>query len=207
MKILIVYYSTYGHVHQMAEAIADGARTVDGAEVMLRRVPETLPLDVLESMGAAAAQQTFAHVPVCTLDELAAADAVIFGTPTRFGNMCGQLRQFLDATGQLWASGALIGKVGSVFASTATQHGGQETTILSTHITLLHHGFVIVGLPYAFQGQMRIDEITGGSPYGATTIAGGSGERMPSENELAGARFQGRHVAEITAKLVSGANT
>jgi NAD(P)H dehydrogenase (quinone) len=207
MKILIVYYSTYGHVHQMAEAIADGARMVDGAEVTLRRVPETLPLDVLENMGAAAAQQTFAHVPVCTVDELAAADAVIFGTPTRFGNMCGQLRQFLDATGQLWASGALIGKVGSVFASSATQHGGQESTILSTHITLLHHGFVIVGLPYSFQGQMGVDEITGGSPYGASTIAGGSGERMPSENELAGARFQGRHVAEITAKLVSGANT
>jgi NAD(P)H dehydrogenase (quinone) len=153
-------------------------------------------------MGAAEAQQSMAHVPVCTVDELAEADAVIFGTPTRFGNMCGQMRQFLDATGRLWAEGALIGKVGSVFTSSATQHGGQESTILSFHITLLHHGFVVVGLPYAFQGQMRTDEITGGSPYGASTIAGGSGERMPSENELDAARFQGRHVAEITSKLI-----
>jgi NAD(P)H dehydrogenase (quinone) len=136
---------------------------------------------VLEKMGAVDAQQAMAHVPICTVDELASADAVIFGTPTRFGNMCGQMRQFLDATGGLWAQGALVGKVGSVFTSSATQHGGQESTILSFHITLLHHGFVVVGLPYAFQGQMRIDEITGGSPYGASTIAGGSGERMPSE--------------------------
>ena len=140
-------------------------------------------------------------IPVATVDELASADAVIFGTPTRFGNMCGQMRQFLDATGQLWASGALVGKVGSVFASSATQHGGQESTILSFHITLLHHGFVVVGLPYSFQGQMRVDEITGGSPYGASTIAGGDGSRMPSENELEAARFQGKHVAEIAAKL------
>jgi NAD(P)H dehydrogenase (quinone) len=153
-------------------------------------------------MGALEAQKNFAHVPVCTVDELASAAAVIFGTPTRFGNMCGQMRQFLDATGQLWAKGALIGKVGSVFTSTATQHGGQESTLLSFHITLLHHGFVIVGLPYAFQGQMRIDEITGGSPYGASTIAGGSGERMPSDNELDAARFQGSHVAKIAAKLI-----
>lgn len=203
MKVLIVYYSTYGHIHKMAEAIAEGAREVDGAEALLRRVPETLPLAVLEKMGAVEAQQAFSQVPVCTVDELASADAVIFGTPTRFGNMCGQMRQFLDATGQLWAQGKLVGKVGSVFTSTATQHGGQESTILSFHTTLLHHGFVIVGLPYAFQGQMRIDEITGGSPYGASTIAGGSGERMPSENELAGARFQGKHVAAIAAKLTS----
>lgn len=203
MKVLIVYYSTYGHVHQMAEAIAEGVNSVNGAEAVLRRVPETLPDDVLAKMGAVDAQQTMAHVPVCTVEELASADAVIFGTPTRFGNMCGQMRQFLDATGQLWAQGALVGKVGSVFTSSATQHGGQESTILSFHITLLHHGFVVVGLPYAFQGQMRIDEITGGSPYGASTIAGGSGERMPSENELEGARFQGRHVAEIASKLNS----
>ena len=203
MKVLIVYYSTYGHIHQMAEAIAQGVRKVDGAEAQLRRVPETLPQTVLEQMGAVEAQKAFSQVPVCTVEELASADAVIFGTPTRFGNMCGQMRQFLDATGQLWAQGALVGKVGSVFTSTATQHGGQESTILSFHTTLLHHGFVIVGLPYAFQGQMRIDEITGGSPYGASTIAGGSGERMPSENELAGARFQGRHVAAIAAKLKS----
>jgi NAD(P)H dehydrogenase (quinone) len=201
MKVLIVYYSTYGHVHKMAEAIAEGAGQVDGAEAVLRRVPETLPPEVLEKMGAVDTQKAQAHIPICTVEELAEADAVIFGTPTRFGNMCGQMRQFLDATGQLWAKGALVGKVGSVFTSSATQHGGQESTILSFHISLLHHGFVIVGLPYAFQGQMRIDEITGGSPYGASTIAGGSGERMPSETELDGARFQGRHVAEIASKL------
>jgi NAD(P)H dehydrogenase (quinone) len=201
MKVLIVYYSTYGHVHKMAEAIAEGVREVSGAEAIMRRVPETLPNEVLKKMGAVDAQQAMEHVPICTVEELASADAVIFGTPTRFGNMCGQMRQFLDATGQLWAKGALVGKVGSVFTSSATQHGGQESTILSFHITLLHHGFVVVGLPYAFQGQMRIDEITGGSPYGASTIAGGSGERMPSENELDAARFQGRHVAQIASKF------
>jgi NAD(P)H dehydrogenase (quinone) len=201
MKVLIVYYSTYGHVHKMAEAIAEGVKEVSNSEAVMRRVPETLPGEVLEKMGAVDAQKTMTHVPICTVDELASADAVIFGTPTRFGNMCGQMRQFLDATGQLWANGALVGKVGSVFTSSATQHGGQESTILSFHITLLHHGFVVVGLPYAFQGQMRIDEITGGSPYGASTIAGGSGERMPSENELDAARFQGRHVAQIASKL------
>ena len=201
MKVLIVYYSTYGHVHKMAEAIAEGVKEVTGAEAVMRRVPETLPDEVLEKMGAVDAQKAMTHVPICTVDELASADAVIFGTPTRFGNMCGQMRQFLDATGQLWANGALVGKVGSVFTSSATQHGGQESTILSFHITLLHHGFVVVGLPYEFQGQMRIDEITGGSPYGASTIAGGSGERMPSENELDAARFQGRHVAQIASKL------
>ena len=201
MKVLIVYYSMYGHIHQMAQAVAEGVRQVEGAEAVLRRVPETLPDDVLAKMGALESQKSMAHVPVCTVDELAEADAVIFGTPTRFGNMCGQMRQFLDATGQLWARGALVGKVGSVFASSNTQHGGQESTILSFHITLLHQGFVIVGLPYAFQGQMRMDEITGGSPYGASTIAGGSGERMPSANELEAARFQGRHVATITSRL------
>jgi NAD(P)H dehydrogenase (quinone) len=201
MKVLIVYYSTYGHVHKMAEAVAEGVREIAGAEAILRRVPETLPEEVLEKMGAVEAQQSMSNVPVCTVDELASADAVIFGTPTRFGNMCGQMRQFLDATGQLWAKGALVGKVGSVFTSSATQHGGQESTILSFHITLLHHGFVVVGLPYTFQGQMRTDEITGGSPYGASTIAGGSGERMPSENELDAARFQGKHVATIVLKL------
>ncbi|MGD8959206.1 MAG: NAD(P)H:quinone oxidoreductase [Desulfobacteraceae bacterium] len=201
MKVLILYYSTYGHVHKMAEAIAEGVKEVSGANAVMRRVPETLPEKVLEKMGAIEAQKAMTHVPVCTVDELATADAVIFGTPTRFGNMCGQMRQFLDATGQLWAKGTLVGKVGSVFTSSATQHGGQESTILSFHITLLHHGFVVVGLPYAFQGQMRIDEITGGSPYGASTIAGGSGERMPSENELDAARFQGKHVAQIALKL------
>jgi len=203
MKALIVYYSAYGHVHKMAEAIAEGVKEIDGAETVMRRVPETLPEDVLQKMGALEAQKSMSHVPICTVDELASADAVIFGTPTRFGNMCGQMRQFLDATGQLWAKGTLVGKVGSVFTSSATQHGGQESTILSFHITLLHHGFVVVGLPYAFQGQMRIDEITGGSPYGASTIAGGSGERMPSANELDAARFQGKHVATIASKLTN----
>jgi NAD(P)H dehydrogenase (quinone) len=202
MKVLILYYSTYGHVHKMAEAVAEGVREIEGAEAILRRVPETLPEEVLEKMGAIDAQQSMSNVPVCKVEELASADAVIFGTPTRFGNMCGQMRQFLDATGQLWATGALVGKVGSVFTSSATQHGGQESTILSFHITLLHHGFIVVGLPYTFQGQMRTDEITGGSPYGASTIAGGSGERMPSENELNAARFQGRHVATIASKLI-----
>ncbi len=201
MKVLVVFYSTYGHIYKMAEAVAEGVKRAAGAEVELRRVPETLPSEVLEKMGAVDAQKAFLHVPVCSVDELAEADAIIFGTPTRFGNMCAQMRQFLDATGQLWANGSLVGKVGSVFTSSNTQHGGQESTILTFHVTLLHHGFVVVGLPYAFQGQMRMDEITGGSPYGASTIAGGDGSRMPSENELEAARFQGKHVAEITSKL------
>jgi NAD(P)H dehydrogenase (quinone) len=201
MKVLIVYYSMYGHVHRMAEAVAEGVREVPGAEAVLRRVPETLSEDVLEKMGALEAQKAMAHIPVCTVAELAEAEAVIFGTPTRFGNMCGQMRQFLDATGGLWAKGSLVGKVGSVFTSSGTQHGGQESTILSFHLTLLHQGMVIAGLPYSFAGQSRMDEITGGSPYGASTIAGGKGERMPSENELAGARYQGRHVATIAKKL------
>ena len=201
MKVLVVFYSTYGHVYKMAGAIAAGAGEVAGAKVEIRRVPETLPQEVLEKMGAVDAQKAFTQIPVCTLDELAQADAIIFGTPTRFGNMCGQMRQFLDATGQLWANGSLVGKVGSVFTSTATQHGGQESTILTFHVTLLHHGLIVVVLPYAFQGQMRLDEITGGSPYGASTIAGGDGSRMPSENELEAARFQGKHVAGIASKL------
>ena len=201
MKILIVYYSMYGHIHRMAGAVAEGAKVVKGADVSLYRVPETLTEEVLKKMGALEAQKTFAHVPVCTVNDLASADAIILGTPTRFGNMCGQMRQFLDATGGLWVKGTLVGKVGSVFASSATQHGGQESTILTFHTFLLHQGMIIVGLPYAFEGQMRIDEITGGSPYGASTIAGTKGERMPSENELNAARFQGKFVAEITAKL------
>jgi NAD(P)H dehydrogenase (quinone) len=201
MKVLVLFYSTYGHIYRMAQAVAEGAREVAGVDVVLKRVPETLPPEVLEKLGALEAQKAFAHVPVATVDELGEADAIIFGTPTRFGNMIGQMRQFLDATGGLWAQGKLVGKVGSVFTSSATQHGGQESTILSFHITLLHHGMVLVGLPYAFQGQTRIDEITGGSPYGASTIAGGRGERLPSANELDGARFQGRHVAQIAKKL------
>ncbi|MFH7320858.1 NAD(P)H:quinone oxidoreductase [Desulfurivibrio sp. D14AmB] len=201
MQLLIVYYSMYGHIHRMAQAVAQGAAGVEGVTVALRRVPETLPDQVLEKMGAKASLAGQQDVPVCTLEELAAADAVIFGTPTRFGNMCGQMRQFLDATGQLWANGSLVGKVGSVFTSSNTQHGGQESTILSFHTTLLHHGMVLVGLPYTFAGQMNTDEITGCSPYGASTIAGGDGSRTPSDNELAGARFQGEHVARIAKKL------
>ena len=201
MIIKIVYYSMYGHVHAMAEAVAEGVAEIEGTRVDLRMVPETLPRDVLEKMGALESRNKMNNVQVCTADELDEASAIVFGTPTRFGNMCGQMRQFLDSTGNLWATGALIGKVGSVFTSTATQHGGQESTILSFHITLLHHGMVVVGLPYSFQGQMRIDEITGGSPYGASTIAGGEGQRMPSKNELNAARFQGRHVAEIASRL------
>jgi len=201
MNVLIVYYSMYGHVHRLAQAVADGVGEIEGAEAALRRVPETLSEEVLKKMGALEFQQSLASVPVCRVDELASADAVIFGTPTRFGNMCGQMRQFLDATGGLWAKRALVGKVGSVFTSTGTQHGGQESTILTFHITLLHQGMIVAGLPYSFEGQTRNDEITGGSPYGASTIAGSNGERTPTENDLAGARFQGRYVATIAAKL------
>ena len=203
MKVLIVYYSLYGHVYKLAKAVAEGAQSIEGVDVILRRAPERLSDEVLEKMGAREAQRQQADIPVCTIEELGEADAIIFGTPTRFGNMCGQMRQFLDATGQLWAAGALVGKVGSVFTCSNTQHGGQETTLLSFHITLLHHGMVIVGLPYAFQGQMRTDEITGCSPYGASTIGGSDGSRFPSDNELAGARYQGEYVAKIAKKLVS----
>jgi NAD(P)H dehydrogenase (quinone) len=200
-KVLVVFYSMYGHIYKMAEAVAEGVREVAGCEVVIKRVPETLPSEVLGKMGALEAQKGMDHIPIATVDDLVDADAIIFGTPTRFGNMCGQMRQYLDATGGLWAKGALVGKVGSVFASSATQHGGQESTILSFHITLLHQGMVVVGLPYTFAGQMGVTEITGGSPYGASTIAGGRGERMPSDNELAGARYQGAHVARIALKL------
>jgi len=200
MKVLIVYYSMYGHIYRMAQAAAEGVVS-EGAEAILRRVPETLSTDVLDKMGATEAQKEQAGIPVCTLDELAEADAVIFATPTRFGNMCAQMRQFLDATGKLWVKGALVGKVGSVMTSSGTQHGGQESTILTFHVTLLHHGMVIVGLPYTFAGQSSSDQITGCSPYGASTIAGGDGSRFPSDNELSGARYQGRHVAAIALKL------
>jgi len=200
-KILIVHYSMYGHIYKMAEAIAEGVREVDGCEAVIKRVPETLPHEVLEKMGAVEAQKAMADIPLATVDDLTEADGIIFGTPTRFGNMCGQMRQFLDATGALWFNGSLIGKVGSVFVSSATQHGGQESTILNFHTNLLHHGMVVVGLPYSFAGQMDNSEITGGTPYGASTITGSQGERMPSDNELAGARFQGAHVAKIAKKL------
>jgi NAD(P)H dehydrogenase (quinone) len=186
----------------MAKAVAEGVAQVNGAEAQLRRVPETLPETLRRQIGIFEAQKAFENIPVGDIEELSTADAVIFGAPTRFGNMCGQMRQFLDAAGPLWQKGSLIGKVGSVFTSSATQHGGQESTLLSFHTTLLHLGFIVVGLPYSFQGQMRLDEVTGGSPYGATTIAGGDGKRWPSKNELDAARFQGRHVAEITSKLV-----
>ena len=195
-KVLVLYYSSYGHIETMAGAVADGAREA-GAEVTIKRVPELMPENVARQAGVKLDQAA----PIAEPEELADYDAVIFGTPTRFGNMASQMRNFLDRTGGLWMKGALIGKVGSVFASTATQHGGQESTILSFHTTLLHQGMVVVGLPYSAQGQMRIDEITGGSPYGASTIAGGDGARQPSANELDLARFQGRHVAQIAAKL------
>lgn len=201
MKILVVFYSLYGHIRQMAEAVAEGAREVPGAQVEVKRVPETLSADVIEAMGATEAQKQMEAIPVVTHADLEAADAIVFGTPTRFGNMIAQMRSFLDSTGALWAKGALVGKIGSVFASSATQHGGQESTILTFHPTLLHHGMLIAGLPYAFAGQTTMDEISGGSPYGASTIAGGDGSRMPSTNELDGARFQGKYVAELAARL------
>lgn len=200
-KVLVLFYSTYGHVYQMAKAVAEGVERVKDVEVVIKRVEETLPNKVLEKMGALEAQKSFEDVPIADRDELEKYDAVIFGTPTRFGNMAAQMRAYLDGTGGLWMKGALVGKAGGVFTSTATQHGGQESTILSFHTTLLHHGMVVVGLPYSFQGQMTVDEVSGGSPYGATTIAGGKGERMPSDNELEGARFQGEHIAKIANKL------
>ncbi len=201
VKIQVIFYSMYGHVYRMAEAMAEGAREVKGSGVSLYQVPELVPPDVLQKSGALKAREVFAHIPVAKVEQLVDADAIIFGTPTRYGNMCAQMRNFLDQTGGLWAKGALINKVGSVFTSSATQHGGQESTIVSFHITLLHHGMIIVGVPYSEARQMTIDEITGGSPYGASTITGGDGSRWPSQNELAIARFQGRHVAEITKRL------
>lgn len=199
--IKIVFYSMYGHVFTMAEAIAEGARTVEACSVELLQVPELMPDDLLEKHGAKAARAGFAHIPIATVDALADADAIIFGTPTRFGNMAAQMHNFLDQTGGLWMQGALVGKVGSVFVSTGTQHGGQETTITSFHTTLLHHGMIIVGVPYTEQRLLNMSEITGGTPYGATTLAGGDGSRQPSENELAIARFQGAHVAKVAVKL------
>jgi NAD(P)H dehydrogenase (quinone) len=200
-KIQVVFYSMYGHVYRLAEAVAEGARQVPNTEVVLYQVPELVPEKELEKSGAKAARQAFAHIPIAQPDKLAQADAIIFGTPTRFGNMCAQMRNFLDRTTQLWLNGALIGKVGSVFASTASQHGGQETTITSFHTTLLHHGMIVVGVPYSEQGLLNMKEITGGTPYGATTLANADGSRQPTENELTIARFQGKHVAEITRKL------
>ena len=195
-KVLVLYYSSYGHIEQMAHAVAEGAREA-GAEADIKRVPELVPQSVAEKSGFKLDQAA----PVATVDDLPNYDAIVIGTPTRFGNMAAQMKNFLDQTGGIWFQGKLSGKVGSVFTSTATQHGGQESTILATHTVLLHHGMVIAGLPYSFQGQTTLAEISGGSPYGATTIAASDGSRQPSENELAGARFQGRHVATIAAKL------
>jgi NAD(P)H dehydrogenase (quinone) len=200
-KVLVLYHSTYGHIETMAKAVAEGARTIDGAHVDIKRVPETVPEELARKSGFKLDQEA----PVATVDDLPQYDAIIIGCGTRYGRMAGQMAQFLDQTGGLWAKGALNGKVGSAFASTATQHGGQETTLFSVITNMLHLGFCVVGLPYSFVGQMTLDEITGGSPYGATTIAGGQGQRMPSANELEGARFQGRLVAETAHKLGHGA--
>ncbi len=201
IKVNVIFYSMYGHVYKMAQAIAEGAGSVSGTQVNLFQVAETIPDDVLEKYGAKGAKAAFAKVPVATMENLTEANAIIFGTPTRFGNMAGQMRNFLDQTGQIWFGGGLIGKVGSVFASTGTQHGGQETTITSFHSTLLHHGMIIVGVPYSEKGLTDMTAISGGTPYGATTMAGADGSRQPTENELKVAKFQGKHVAEITAKL------
>jgi len=197
VRILILYYSGYGHTEIMAGAVAEGVNAVEGCEAVVKRVPELVPDEVAAGSGMKVDQAA----PFASPDELADYDGIIFGTPTRFGNMAAQMRNFLDQTGGLWARGALIGKPGSVFVSTASQHGGQETTITSFHTTLLHHGMIVIGLPYSFAGNTIISEISGGTPYGASTIAGGDGSRLPSENELAGARFQGEHVARITRKL------
>ncbi len=203
-KIQVIFYSMYGHVYKMAEAIAAGAREVPGSAVSLYQVSELMSDEVLEKSGAKAARAAFSHIPTIKVEQLADADAIIFGTGTRFGNMTAQMRNFLDQTGGLWMKGALVGKVGSVFTSTASQHGGQETTITSFHSTLLHHGMIVAGVPYSEQRLLNMDEISGGTPYGASTITKGDGSRMPSENELAIARFQGKHVAEIAAALAKG---
>jgi NAD(P)H dehydrogenase (quinone) len=195
-KVLVLYYSSYGHIETMAYAAAEGART-GGAEAVVKRVPELVPEEIARKSGFKLDQPA----PIATVDELPQYDAIMFGTGTRFGNMTAQMKNFLDQTGAHWMSGALVGKVGSVFSSSATQHGGQESTILTFHPVLLHHGMVVVGLPYAFQGQMGVAEVMGNSPYGASTIAGGDGSRQPSKVELEGVRYQGRHVAQIAAKL------
>jgi len=203
-KVQVVFYSMYGHIYKMVEAVAAGAREVPDTEVSVYQVPELASDEVLQQTGAKAARAAFAHIPIAKPDQLAQADAVIFGAPTRFGNMCAQMRNFLDQTGGLWMNGGLIGKIASVFTSTASQHGGQETTITSFHSTLLHQGMIIVGVPYSEQRLLRMDEVTGGTPYGASTITGADGSRQPSENELAIARFQGKHVATIAGQLRRG---
>jgi NAD(P)H dehydrogenase (quinone) len=201
VKIKVIFYSLYGHVFRMAEAVAAGAREVPGADVELLQVAETLPSEVLAKMGAVEAKKAFAHVPIADPRKLGEADALLFGAGTRFGSAPAQMQAFFDATGPLWSSGALVGKVGGVFTSTASQHGGQETTLMSMMTFLFHHGMVVAGVPYAEQRLLEMKEITGGSPYGASTITNARGERLPSENELAIARFQGRHTAQLAAKL------
>lgn len=196
-KVLVLYYSMYGHTEILARSVAEGARSIEGVEVSIKRVPELIPEEVARKAGVKLDQDA----PIATVDELPGYDAIIFGTPTRFGNMCAQMRNFLDQTGGLWMKGSLIGKVASVFTSTATQHGGHETTITSFHTTLLHHGMIIMGVPYSCQEIMNMSEITGGSPYGAGTLAGGDGSRQPTENELKIALFQGTHVAKVASKL------
>jgi len=200
MKVLVLFYSAYGHIYKMAEAVAEGARKVEGMEVEIKQVPETLSSEILDKIGATEAKKAFAHIPIAEIEDLTKADAIIFGFPTRFGSMPSQMKTFIDGTGSLWAKGALIGKIGSVFTSTSAQHGGQETTILGFYPVLLHHGMLITGLPYSFQGQGTMNEISGGSPYGASTVVG-DGSRMPSENELEGARYQGWYVASLVAKM------
>ena len=196
-KVLVLYHSTYGHLETMAEAVAEGARSVEGATVDIKRVAETVPDELAKSSGYKLDQVA----PIAKVEDLADYDAIIVGAGTRFGTVASQMRNFWDQSGGLWFQGKLVGKVGGVFTATATQHGGQETTLIGMIQTLMHHGILVAGLPYSFQGQMRNDEITGGSPYGATTITNGDGSRMPSENELDGARFQGRHIAEVAKKL------
>jgi NAD(P)H dehydrogenase (quinone) len=203
MKIKVIFYSMYGHTYRLAEAIAEGAREFQGSEVEILQVPELVPVEILEKSGAKKARDVFSHISYAKPIDMVSADAIIFGTPTRFGNMCAQMRNFLDQTGGLWAQNAFVGKVGSTFTSTSTQHGGQETTLITFYITLLHLGMIVVGLPYSEVRQTTMSEITGGSPYGASSVSGASGGRMPSENELAMARFQGKHVASITSRLVN----
>jgi NAD(P)H dehydrogenase (quinone) len=204
VKVQIVFYSLYGHVYRMAEAVAEGARQVPGAEVSLLQVAETLPQAVLEKMGAVEAKKAFAHIPIADPKKLHEADVILIGTGTRFGSATAQMQAFFDATGSHWVGGALVGKVGSAFTSTGTQHGGQETTIISIQTFFFHQGMIVVGVPYACPGLVNMKEITGGTPYGASTITDSQGQRMPSANELAIAKFQGKHATEIAAKLVAG---
>lgn len=202
VKVQVIFYSLYGHIYRMAEAVAEGARSVSGAQVELLQVAETLSPEIIAKMGGTEAKKAFAHVPIADPKRLVEADAILFGTGTRYGSATAQMQAFFDATGSLWTKGALVGKVGSVFTSTASQHGGQETTLISMHTFLFHQGMVVVGVPYSSQELLNMSEMTGGTPYGASTITGPQGERMPSANELTIARFQGKHVAEIAAKLV-----